>query len=170
MTEVAPYPLEDLILAAPYDRYRDTVRKEWTDWNGHMNVGYYVVAFDQGTGNVFNNLGLPYEYTGMKLGMYFVLECHVNYENEMLEGEAFRITSQILDFDHKRVQLFHQMIADKDGRLVATNELLLMNINYDARRSAPWPKWAMRRIEAMANAHSTLPRPRQAGSVIGLSR
>ena len=61
-----------------------------------------------------------------------------------------------------------RLFADDDGRLVATNELMLMNIDYATRRSAPWPAWAMQRIEAMAAAHSTLPRPEQAGSLIGL--
>ena len=163
-----PYALETPNLDAPFDIFRGQVLNAWTDWNGHMNVGYYVVAFDHATGDIFNNLGMPYEYTSNKIGMYFVLEAHVNYVSEMKESDGFRVQSQILAHDRKRVHLFHTMFADDDGRLVATNELMLMNIDYATRRSAPWPSWAMQRIEAMAAAHSTLPRPEQAGSVIGL--
>jgi len=165
-----PYSLETLDLGAPFDVFRGTVLNAWTDWNGHMNVGYYVVAFDHATGEIFNNLGLPYEYTSNRIGMYFVLEAHVNYVSEMKEGDGFRVQSQILDHDHKRVHLFHTMFAEDDGRLVATNELMLMNIDYASRRSAPWPEWAMERIETMAAAHAGLPRPKQAGSVIAIRK
>lgn len=163
-----PYALEEPRTEAPFQATTRTVPKEWTDWNGHMNVGYYVVAFDHATGDVFDNLGLPYEYTKLEIGMYFVLECHVNYENEIKEGEEFRVESQILDHDHKRVHLFHAMYGVRDGRLIATNELMLMNIDFATRRSSPWPGWARQRIERMASAHAMLPRPRQAGSVIAI--
>lgn len=165
-----PFSLEPLNLEAPFDVFRGTVLNAWTDWNGHMNVGYYVVAFDHATGQIFNNLGLPYEYTSNRLGMYFVLEAHVNYVSEMKEGEDFRVESRILDKDRKRVHLFHTMFAADDGRLVATNELMLMHIDYATRRSSPWPEWAMGRIEAMAAAHAPLTRPEQKGNVIGIRR
>ncbi len=166
----APYTLEALHLAAPFDLHRGEVLKDWVDWNGHMNVGYYVVAFDRATGVLFNNLGMPYEYTKLKIGMYFVVECHVNYGSELLEGEAFFVESQIVDFDHKRLHLFHTMRRVEDQRLVATNELMLMNIDYESRRSAPWPIWAKERIAAMAAAHQALAKPDRIGSVIGIRR
>lgn len=165
-----PFALETPILDAPFDVFRGTVPNAWTDWNGHMNVGYYVVAFDHATGEIFNNLGLPYAYTSNRIGMYFVLEAHVNYLSEMKEGDRFRVASQILDHDHKRVHLVHTMFAEDDGRLVATNELMLMHIDYAARRSAPWPEWAAERIAAMAAVHAVLPRPDQVGNVIGIGR
>jgi len=40
-------------LAAPLDRYRDVVRPEWIDHNGHMNMGYYLVVFDFATDEFF---------------------------------------------------------------------------------------------------------------------
>ena len=166
--QLPDYPLEPLNTDAPFDLFRGKVLPEWTDWNGHMNVGYYVVAFDHATGRFFDNLGLPYEYTASKLGMYFVLECHVVYVSELLEGARFGVESQVMAHDRKRVHLFHRMVAKDDGRLVATNELMLMHIDYGTRRSAPWPDWAIRRIDEMAAAHRSLPIPPQAGSVIGL--
>ena len=33
--------------SAPFDKHRDVVRPEWIDDNGHLNMGYYVVAFDR---------------------------------------------------------------------------------------------------------------------------
>ena len=42
-----------MTLAAPLDVYRDVVRPEWIDNNGHMNVGYYLVVFDYATDAFF---------------------------------------------------------------------------------------------------------------------
>jgi acyl-CoA thioester hydrolase len=166
----APYDIEPLAETAPLDVHDDRVRKEWLDWNGHMNLGYYVVAFDMATTTLCRQLGLAAEYTREKIGMYFVLECHVNYEKELKEGESFRIKTQMLDFDRKRLHLFHTMYDPDAGATVSTNELMIMNIDYASRRPAPWPAWAWDRLTLISSRHLALPRPRQAGSVIGIRR
>src|SRR5256885_3234939 len=45
-------------LSAPLDRYRDRVRPEWIDYNGHMNMGYYLVVFDFATDEFLDWVGL----------------------------------------------------------------------------------------------------------------
>ena len=45
-----------------------------------------------------------------------------------------------------------------------------MHIDYDTRRSAPWPEWAMDRIDRLAAAHKQLAAPQQAGRLIGIKR
>ena len=160
----------DLDLGAPLDRHRATVLPEWIDWNGHMNVGFYVVAFDKATDTLCAQFGCSFEYTRDKIGMTFVLEAHVTYDQEVKEGDKLRITTQILDHDAKRIHYMHLMYHGSDGYLAATNELMLMNIDYETRRSAPWPEWAMPRIDKMATAHKALPAPAQAGRLIGIKR
>ena len=105
-----------------------------------------------------------------KIGMTFVLEAHVTYDQEIKEGAPFRITTQILDHDSKKVHYLHAMHHATEGWLAATNELMLMNIDYATRRAAPWPAEATRRLDLMAKAHATLPRPPQAGRLIGIRR
>ena len=101
----------DLDLGAPLDRHRATVQKEWIDWNGHMNVGYYVVAFDKATDALCEQFGCSWEYTRDKIGMTFVLEAHVTYDREVKEGDPLRITTQILDHDAKRIHYIHPCIT-----------------------------------------------------------
>jgi acyl-CoA thioester hydrolase len=165
-----PYPLEELDLSAPLDRHRAKVLPEWIDWNGHMNVGFYVVAFDKATDTLCTQLGVGWEYTREKVGMTFVLEAHVTYDREVVEGDPLRITTQVLDYDSKRVHYFHTMHHGEDGWVAATNELILMNIDYGTRRAAPWPEESYRRLELMAAAHARLPRPDKAGRVIAIRR
>jgi acyl-CoA thioester hydrolase len=165
-----PYPLIEVDLSAPLDRHRATVLPEWIDWNGHMNVGYYVVAFDKATDTLCEQFGCSWDYTRLEMGMTFVLEAHITYDQELKEGDPLRITTQILDHDAKRVHLMHAMYHAVQGYLAATNELMLMNIDFATRRSAPWPGFAKERIEKMAAAHARLPRPAQAGRLIGIRR
>ena len=69
-----PYPLPPLDLAAPLDRHRDVVRPEWIDPNGHMNVGYYLVAFDLASDEICKQLGVGWDYTEHGLGYRWVAD------------------------------------------------------------------------------------------------
>lgn len=165
-----PYDIEDLDLSAPLDRHRCEVLPEWIDWNGHMNVGFYVVAFDKATDTLCRQLGVGWEYTREKIGMTFVLEAHVTYDREVKQGDPLRITTQVLDHDAKRCHMLHRMYHAQDGFLAATNELMLMNIDFATRRSAPWPEETMARLGRMAAAHKALPWPEQAGRRMAIRR
>jgi acyl-CoA thioester hydrolase len=165
-----PYALPPLDFGAPFDRHRGAVRPEWVDGNGHMNVGYYVVAFDQATDTFCEQLGIAWNYVEHRLGMVFVLEAHATFERELNDGDGLRVTTQILGHDAKRLHFFHAMHHAGEGYLAATNELLMMHIDFDTRRAAPWRAETMRRIAAMAAAHGALPRPSQAGHVIAIRR
>jgi acyl-CoA thioester hydrolase len=102
--------------------------------------------------------------------MTFVLETHVTYDREMREGAPMRFTSQLLERDAKKVHLYHEMFHAEQGYLAATNETIVMNIDYPTRRSAPWPAPVAERLEALWQTHKTLPRPAKAGRVMGLAR
>jgi acyl-CoA thioester hydrolase len=165
-----PYELPPLVTTAPLDIHRSTVLPEWVDWNGHMNVAFYVTAFDQASGAFMRNIGLGRNYVDSKSGMTFVLETHVTYDREMREGAPMRFTTQLLDRDAKRVQLFHEMYHGEQNYLAATNETIVMNIDYATRRSAAWPMQAAERLEAVWATHRDLPRPAKAGRVMGLRK
>ncbi len=163
-----PYPLPELDLQAPLDRHRASVKPEWIDGNGHMNVGYYVVAFDQATDTLCEQLGVDLRYVEHRLGMVFVLEAHVTYDREVQAGNPLRVTTQILGHDPKRLHFFHAMYHAEAGWLASTNELMMIHIDFATRRSAPWRPATLARIEALAAAHRRLPWPEKAGRRMGL--
>jgi acyl-CoA thioester hydrolase len=165
-----PYALPKLDVAAPLNRHRARVKPDWIDGNGHMNVGYYVVAFDQASDTFCEMLGVSWEYTRRELGMIFVLEAHVTYDRELLPDAPFRVTTQLLDHDAKRVHIFHEMYHEKEGFLAATNELMILHVDFQTRRTAPWPEETQNRLAAMAETHKKLPKPEKAARVIGIKR
>jgi acyl-CoA thioester hydrolase len=170
MLVTLPYELPELVTAAPFDIHRSTVLPEWVDWNGHMNVAFYVTAFDQASGAFMRNMGLGRRYVDGKLGMTFVLEAHITYDRELREGAPMRFATQLLERDAKKVHLYHEMFHDEHGYLAATNEVIVMNIDYASRRSAPWPVQVAERLETLWDIHKSLPRPAKAGRVMGLAK
>lgn len=137
MLQSLPYQLPELITRAPLDTHRSTVVPEWVDWNGHMNVAFYVAAFDQASGAFMHNMGLGRRYVDGKLGMTFVLETHVTYDREVREGAPLRFTTQLLARDAKKVHLFHEMYHAEQDYLAATNETIIMNIDYETSPFRP---------------------------------
>jgi acyl-CoA thioester hydrolase len=102
--------------------------------------------------------------------MLFTLETHVTYDREVALGDPLRITSQILDWDAKRLHFFHHMYHADQGYVAATNEQIMLHVGYQSRRSAPFTDEVAARVAAMAQAHAGLKRPAQAGRVIGIPR
>ena len=86
--------------------------------------------------------------------MTFVLETHVTYDREMNGGAPMRFATQLLARDAKRVHLFHEMFHAEQGYLAATNETIVMNIDYGyAPLRALADAQAAERLEAVGEAH-----------------
>jgi acyl-CoA thioester hydrolase len=153
---------------APLALHEETVRAEWIDYNGHMNVAYYVLAFDHATDRLFEHLGLGQNYLRECHCSVFVVESHVLYEHEVSEGEPLRFETYVLGNDTKRLHFFHTMYHRTEGHLVATNELLALHVSMDTRRALPFPEEQLTRVSSLVEGHAQLPTPPQVGRVIGL--
>jgi len=147
-----------------------TVQPDWVDYNGHMNVGYYVVAFDKATDALLDHLGLGASYRHEHDASVFVLEAHVTYDREVGPGDGLRFTTQILDHDAKRMHVFHRMYHAEEHYLAATNELMIMHVDLKTRRSAPIPPAALGRLADLQQAQDGIPRPDAAGRIIAIRR
>jgi acyl-CoA thioester hydrolase len=153
-------------VACPLQR----VEPGWIDYNGHMNMAFYNLAFDRALDHVYDLLGIGERYTRSGAGSCFTLEAHVTYLQELLLNDPIQVHFQLLDCDAKRLHFFEHMYHAEQGYLAATSEQLALHVDLASRRSAPFPDAAMARIDAMMNDHRPLPRPHQAGHVIGVRR
>lgn len=154
-------------LTIPLELYTDTVRPEWIDYNGHMNVAYFVLAFDFATDAFLEFLGLSEELRAQQQISTFAAESHVTYQRELRLGDPMRFTTQLISFDSKRVHYFHRMFHAREGFLAATLETLSLCMAMTERRVGQWPPQVMAQIQRVAQAHEQLPRPRELGHVIG---
>ena len=157
-------------IRAPFETDRLVVRPEWIDYNGHMNVAYYVLAFDRATDTLYDRLGIGWSYLERERRSLFTLAMNLDYLGEVFAGERVRIVSRLVDHDHKRIHYFHEMLHEAKGFVAATNELLAMHVDMATRRSAPFPAHVQALLAAMKAAHATLPLPPQLGRKLGIRR
>ena len=147
-----------------------TVLPEWIDYNGHMNVSYYVLAFDQGVDAFMELIGISPAKIEQRQTSTFTLEMHVNFLHELRLGDPLRLNCQLLDFDTKRVHYFLHMHHAEDDYLAAVSEQIMVHVDLETRRSSEFPDDVRLALTNLMNDHHDLPRPEQSGSVIGIRR
>ncbi|SLN44925.1 L-carnitine dehydrogenase [Roseovarius albus] len=148
-----------------------TVPKEWIDYNDHMNMAYYVMVFDTGLDEILDRkLGAGQSYTEASGQGPFVVQNHVHYIGELVEGDQFYCQYLLLAGDAKRVHIAGEMHKQSDGGLVCVMEQVLINVDHATRRSTPYPQDIQERIKELVAAHAEIPRPTQLGCSIGLHR
>lgn len=147
-----------------------TVEPEWIDYNGHMNVAYYHMVFDQSTDRFLEQIGLGEAYLSREPGSMFALEDHLTYQRELKKGDPLRITVQLLDFDEKRMHYFLRMYHAAEDYLAATMEHLSIFIDMRVRRSAAMPPEVHRALERLYAEHRQLERPEEVGRLMGIRR
>jgi len=148
----------------------ETVRKEWIDIFGHMNMAYYVLVFDSGTYAFWTHVTRDRPQAEREEMAYAVVEAHINYIREVSEGQGLRVTTRVLDADGKRFRLFHEMHQVEEGYLAATNEVLGLGFNLRSRRVAPFTAPVMAEIERQLAHDRALPMPANAGRAIAIPR
>ena len=146
------------------------VEPAWIDYNGHLNMAYYNVLFDRAGDEAFASVGLGPDYVKERNASFFTLECHLTYVHELHAHDSVRIETQFLDYDAKRVHYVQQMFHATEGWLACVTEIIVMHIDMNLKKSAPFPADVMEKIEGMRAAHAHLPVPPQVGHRIGIPR
>lgn len=156
------------LIPVPFAIGRERVRKEWIDYNGHLNVGYYHVAFDLASDQFFEFLGLTTEFRARHEGSTFALESHLNFLREVREGDPLRFEARLIDFDAKRIHFYMEMLHADEGFAAASYESLSSYVSMATRRTAPIPTELVDHLAAVKAAHAALPRPWQLGHAISV--
>ncbi|WP_299725019.1 thioesterase family protein [uncultured Tateyamaria sp.] len=146
-----------------------TVKPEWIDYNGHLNMAYYNVLFDQCADEVYALMGFGPDYHARTGNTTYVAEFHLSYLRELHVNDAVTVTFQLIDFDAKRFH-YYQELWHEDGWLAATGEALTLHVDQSGPRVAPMPDDVLSKVTALAEAHASLPRPPRVGASIGLRR
>ena len=142
---------------------RGQVLPEWIDINDHMNVAYYLLAFDQAVDALWSQFGLTEDYVRTHSSSTIAVESHVTWQREIVEGDAYVVTAQILAFDDKRIHQFQRMYHADDGFLAATCEWMNLHFDTSIRRVAPWPDEIRACIAEFADNQGVHPWPAEAG-------
>ena len=142
------------------------VLPEWIDINGHMNVAYYVLAFDLAVDELWRKFGSTDEHSHDNHSSTFAVESHVMYRRELKEGDPYIVTAQILAYDKKRIHQFQRMYHAQEGFLAATAEWMNLHVDLKTRRVAPWPDRILEGISRIALSQGEWPYPSDAGRIM----
>ena len=154
----------------PLQVHREQVQKEWIDYNGHLNMAYYLLLFDHATDAFFDVIGLGEDYSNQTDGTTFTLEGHISYLQEVREGDKLRVDTFVFDYDQKRIHYAHAMYHESKNFMAATNELVTLHVSQSKRRAAPIPDTALEYLNRLKNRHQNLERPPGLSRTMGLQQ
>lgn len=155
-------------MSTPVIEYRDVVRPEWIDSNGHLNLAYYVVVFDLATDALYEALGIGNAYREVSGNSCFTAETHTLYEREVHVGDKLLVRAWLLGADAKRVHYFHEMFHEDSGERSAVQELMALHIDMGIRRVAPFPVDKQAELAAAVARYRPVELPRGAGRRIAM--
>ena len=110
------------------------INKEWTDYNNHLNMAYYVLIFDKAWEVMLEKFQMGEKSAKTTKRSTMVVETHTTYNNEVKEGDEVEIVLTYFDHDKKRLHFKLEMIETSSKKLSATLESLSLYIDLDKRK------------------------------------
>lgn len=145
------------------------VPKEWIDYNGHMNDAAYSRAFSLGVDAIMKTIGINEDTIKQNHYTIYTLETHIVYLDEMKLGETFEVRMSLLDSDSKRLHVFFELYGE-DNKRAAVSEQMLMGMDQSTGRPAPFPNDVQAKVQEIADNHTPVEKPKEAGRVIGIRK
>ena len=145
------------------------VTEDLIDNNNHMHDAYYNVIFSDVINEFNYSHGLSLKEREESQYTVFTIEAHTTYLAELSLDQSFTVELYLYDYDYKRTHLFLRMLHE-DGTIAATNEVMMMGIDKNQRRSAPFPEKYMEFIEAYDLEQEKIEWPKQLGHRIGIPK
>ena len=113
---------------------KEKVIKEWTDYNGHMNVAYYIYIFDKAADVLLTKFSMAGDSALKNKRSTFVAETHTTYNKELKLGDEVEVHLTYLNHDTKRIHYKVSMFHKDDKYLAATTEVLSLYVNLEKRK------------------------------------
>ena len=110
--------------------------KEWTDYNGHMNLSYYILVFDIGAEVILSKFKMGEHSAKTTKKSTMVVETHTTYNQEVKEGDEVDVFISYFDHDNKRLHYKLEMFDKAKNTLSATTEILALYIDLNIRKVA----------------------------------
>tara|TARA_B100000787_G_scaffold75083_1_gene55318 strand:+ start:377 stop:844 length:468 start_codon:yes stop_codon:yes gene_type:complete len=131
------------------------IKKEWTDYNNHMNMAYYVLVFDQLWEIVLTKFKMGEVSAKTTQMSTMVVETHTTYNNEVKEGEEVEINLTFFDHDKKRLHFKMEMIEKSSRKLSATLEMLSLYIDLNKRKVSEFEEEKIKLMDKFINLNKS---------------
>ena len=124
-------------LILPLTVSEGTVHDDWIDYNGHMNMAYYVQCFEETSDILLEHIALGYRYALDEQKGVFVIKCEINYRKEINLHEDFVISLQELICKGKKLIVGLKMM-NKESETIADYRILNLNVDLQSKKSVPF--------------------------------
>ena len=108
--------------------------KEWTDYNNHMNLSYYILVFDLGAEVILSKFKMGEHSAKTTKKSTMVVETHTTYNQEVKEGDEVDVYLSHFDHDNNRLHYKLEMYDKAKNTLSATTEVLSLYIDLNIRK------------------------------------
>ena len=112
----------------------EKVIKEYTDYNGHLNVAFYIRIFDIAADIMLDNFNMGGQSAQKDKKTTFVAEMYTAYNQEVRLGEEVETHVTYIDHDKKRIHYRLSMFHKEKKYLAATNEVLSLYVDLSKRK------------------------------------
>ena len=127
--------------------------KEWTDYNGHMNLSYYILIFDMGAEVILSKFKMGEHSAKTTKKSTMVVETHTTYNQEVKKGDEVDVVLSHFDHDNKRLHYKLEMYDKAKNTLSATTEVLSLYIDLNIRKVAEIEKEKLIIMDEFINKH-----------------
>ena len=110
------------------------VKSEWTDYNGHMNLAFYIHLFDSAWEVLLQKFNIGEDAAKIEKRTTFAVESHTTYYMEVKVGDEVDINLLFIDFDKKRIVYKLEMIHKSEKYLAATTEVCSLYVDLNSRK------------------------------------
>ena len=111
------------------------VKKEWIDYNDHMNVSYYLLIFDKYGADKLNDIFKMGEHSAKTTGKStMIVESNITYNQELKVNDEVEVNLLFFDHDKKRLQYKMEMIHKDEKYLASTIEVLALYVDLNTRK------------------------------------
>src|SRR5574341_860573 len=142
-------------LARLFLSHRATIRPDFLDEMGHMNVRWYAVIFDDATWTFFDQIGLSIAYFKRENTGMFALQQYIRYLAEVRVGENIAIRTRVMARTAKRLHFMHFMVNETTSVLAATVENVGSHMDMTIRRTSPFPPYLSQRFDEFIAAQGS---------------
>ena len=108
--------------------------KDWTDYNNHMNLSFYIMIFDMGAEQILSKFQMGEQSARLTKRSTMVVETHTTYNNEVKENDVVEVHLSYFDHDKKRIHYKLEMYDKNKNVLSATTEVLSLYIDLNVRK------------------------------------
>ena len=112
----------------------------WTDYNGHMNLAFYILVFDKGAENILAKFKMGEQSAKTTKKSTMAVESHTTYNSEVKENEEVDVYLSYFDHDKKRLHYKLEMYEKSKNILSSTTEVLSLYIDLNLRKVAEFEK------------------------------